>query len=244
MSTRHAGGLVSETLRRDPAAAKTPGAEPAAATDGDCIRVLIIEAHPIVRWALGRMTDRERDLNTVGTAEDVDEAIELIADLRPNVVTLSIEVGHTPMELGRVPELRELFPSLGVVVLASEPDDDLLFQSLDVEASAFVIKRAPVDEILSAVRHAAVASGSFSATGLADALRRRNAADRRPVLADRDREVLRMLHCGMSTNDVAKRMYVSHSTAKSRIAHLYHSLGAANRAQALMAAVRMGLIEP
>jgi DNA-binding NarL/FixJ family response regulator len=219
-------------------------ADPAVSAERSCTEVLVIEAHPIVRWALARMADREHDLASVGTAEDVDAALPLIADLRPAVVTLAIETGQQPNELHRVPELRERFPSLGVVILASEPDDDLLFRALDAGASAFVIKRAPVEEILSAVRHAAVASGSFSATGLADALRRRSVAASRPALAARDREVLEMLHRGMSTGEVAKTLYVSHSTAKARIAHLYDKLGAANRAQALMSAVRLGLIEP
>ncbi|MGN6609579.1 MAG: LuxR C-terminal-related transcriptional regulator [Jatrophihabitans sp.] len=207
-------------------------------------KVLVVEAHPIVRWALARMADREHDLASVGTAESIDEALPLIAELRPVVITLAIETGQDQTELDRVPELRTRFPELGVVVLASEPDDELLFRALDVGASAFVIKRAPVEEILSAVRHAAVASGSFSATGLADALRRRSVAASRPALAARDREVLDMLHRGMSTAEVARTLYVSHSTAKARIAHLYDKLGAANRAQALMAAVRLGLIEP
>jgi DNA-binding NarL/FixJ family response regulator len=210
----------------------------------DSVRVLIIEAHPIVRWALARMADRERDLTSIGATETVDEALSLIDQLRPEVITLAVEAGAASHDMDRLPELRRRHPDLGIVVLASEPDDELLFQALEHGASAFVIKRAPVEEILSAVRHAAVASSSFSCTGLADALRRRTAAAARPKLADRDRDVLTMLHEGMSTSEVAKRLYVSHSTAKARIAQLYDKLGAANRAQALMAAVRLGFIQP
>ena len=208
-----------------------------------CTGVVVVEAHPIVRWALVRMTDHARDLDALGAAESIAEAIPLIERLEPAVVTLAID-NHSSAELDPVGRLRTRFPSLGIVILAAEPDDDLLFRALELGASAFVVKRAPVEEILSAVRHAAVAAGSFSSTCLADALRRRAAAASRPRLADRDREVLAMLQQGMSTAAVAKQLYVSHSTAKARIGHLYDKLGASNRAQALMAAVRLGLIEP
>src|SRR4051794_26990202 len=145
-SDRPAGGGTLSTMHAVPPVAVMD--------DRACIRVLIVEAHPIVRWALSRMTDRERDLNCVGSAEGVDDAVPMIEAQRPDVITLAIETNHVPMEINRLPELRRLYPSLGIVVLASEPDDDLLFQALEHGASAFVIKRAPVDEILSAVRHA------------------------------------------------------------------------------------------
>src|SRR5216683_3268261 len=98
-------------------------------------------------------------------------------------------------------------------MLTSSGEDDLLFRALETGASAFVAKTAPVAEVIAAIRHAAVAASSFTAVGLAGALSRRRTA-----------------------------MYVSQSTAKTYVARLYDKLGAANRSQALMTAVHLGLI--
>jgi DNA-binding NarL/FixJ family response regulator len=75
------------------------------------------------------------------------------------------------MDLAR--ELRDRYGTLGIVILTSDGDDDVLFRALDTGASAFVSKLAAVSEILGAIRHAAVAASSFSSAGLAQALRRR-----------------------------------------------------------------------
>lgn len=118
----------------------------------------------------------------------------------------------------------------------------MLFRALDTGASAFVAKTAPIAEILGAIRHAAVAASSFTASGLAVALSRRQVAQGRFALSPRESEVLMLLRDGLSTPAIARRIYVSPSTAKTYITRLYDKLGATNRAQALMIAVQHGLI--
>ncbi|HEX2313786.1 MAG TPA: LuxR C-terminal-related transcriptional regulator, partial [Thermomonospora sp.] len=97
----------------------------------------------------------------------------------------------------------------------------------------------PRTEIVAALRHAAVAPGSFTAAGLAQALARRRSGE---LLSPRERQVLTLLMDGRSIAAIASTMHLSHSTAKTYTARLYEKLGAANRTQAVMAALRMGLI--
>jgi len=120
--------------------------------------------------------------------------------------------------------------------------DDQLFGALEAGASAFVPKTAPADEVVAAARHAASSPNAFTAADLAEAMKRRLAPSG-PQLSPRESQVLRLLADGMSVAGIAKQLFVSESTAKTHISKLYEKLGAANRAQALMTALRLGLLE-
>src|SRR5207247_491683 len=95
---------------------------------------------------------------------------------------------------------------------------------------------------VAAARHAASAPSAFTAADLAEAMKRR-LAPTGPQLSPREGQVLRLLADGMSVAGIAKQLFVSESTAKTHISKLYEKLGAANRAQALMTALRLGLLE-
>ena len=138
--------------------------------------------------------------------------------------------------------LRKSSSTVGIVVLTMYAGDDQLFGALEAGASAFVPKTAPADEVVAAARHAAASPSAFTAADLAEAMKRRLAPSG-PQLSPREGQVLRLLADGMSVAGIAKQLYVSESTAKTHISKLYEKLGAANRAQALMTALRLGLLE-
>jgi len=140
-------------------------------------------------------------------------------------------------------QFRDRYPDLGIVMLTSQQADDVLFRALENGVSAFVGKTAPLDEVLGAIRHAAVAASSFTASGLATAVARRRTMQDRLALSPRETEVLRLLHDGLSVPAIALEMFISVSTAKTYVARLYEKLGAASRGQALMAAMHHGLIQ-
>ena len=166
----------------------------------------------------------------------------MVATARPNVVTVDVVLPDCDgLELAR--ELRERYADLGIVMLTSLQEDDVLFRALASGVSAFVPKTAPLPEVLSAIRHAAVAPSSFTASGLAIAVARRRAMQDRLALSPRETEVLRLLHDGLSVPAIAVEMFISVSTAKTYVARLYEKLGATNRAQALMTAMHHGLIQ-
>jgi DNA-binding NarL/FixJ family response regulator len=128
-------------------------------------------------------------------------------------------------------------------MLTSQQEDDVLFRALENGVSAFVTKTAPLEEVLCAIRHAAVAPSSFTASGLATAVARRRTMQDRLALSPRETEVLRLLHDGLSVPAIAQEMFISASTAKTYVARLYEKLDAPNRAQALMTALHHGLIQ-
>jgi DNA-binding NarL/FixJ family response regulator len=206
------------------------------------IRLVVVDGHTLIRYALRRLVEEQQDIELAGESPTAGGAAALVTELEPDVVTVDVALPDgNGLALAR--ELRDRFGSLGIVVLTSQGEDDVLFRALETGVSAFVPKTAPVEEILGAIRHAAVAASSFTAAGLADALARRRDVSERLALSPREREVLRLLQEGLSIPTIARTMYVSQSTAKTYVARLYDKLGASSRAQALMTALQLGLIQ-
>jgi DNA-binding NarL/FixJ family response regulator len=204
------------------------------------VRVVIAGEHPLLCWALRRVMDDTNDLRAVAEAATFDAAVNQVFSLQPDVVVVDCSWAEG-WRLAR--DLRDRYRDLGIVILTAEGSDDLLFRALDTGASAYLNKAASVTEVLGAIRHAAVAARTFSAAGLAQALRRRSENSDRMTLSPRERQVLCLLRDGHSVPEVAATIYVSLSTAKTYVARLYEKLGANNRAQALMTAVQLGLFD-
>ncbi len=161
-------------------------------------------------------------------------------ELQPDVVVTDIRLPDgSGLDVTR--RLRAAQPSLGIVVLTMYAGDDHLFGALDAGASAFVPKNSPVDEVVAAARHAYVSPNAFSAAELAEAMKRRLTPSG-PQLSARESQVLYLLADGMSVAGISKKLYISESTAKTHISKLYGKLDAGNRAQALMTALRLGLL--
>jgi len=206
------------------------------------IRTVVVDAHTLTRYGLSVLAGQHSDIEIVAETGSAGDAPRVIAAATPDVVTIDVGLPDGDgLQLARA--LRDRYATLGIVVMTSSGEDDVLFRALDNGVSAFVLKSAPVEEVLGAIRHAAVAATSFTATGLVEALSRRRAADSRYPLSPRERQVLLYLMDGMSTPAIARAMFVSQSTAKTYVARLYDKLGANNRAQALMTALRHGLVQ-
>jgi DNA-binding NarL/FixJ family response regulator len=207
------------------------------------VKVAIIDSHTLARYGMAGLVAEQPDLEIAGEAAFGRDAVAIITQAEPDVVVLDAELPDMDsMHLAR--ELRDRNPHLGIVLLTSSGQDDVLFRALESGASAFVTKATPVAELLAAIRHAAVAANTFSATGLATAMARRNQPTSRTTLSPREAEVLALLGQGLSIPAIAGVMFVSQSTAKTYVARLYDKLEASNRTQAIMAAMRMGLLVP
>jgi DNA-binding NarL/FixJ family response regulator len=206
------------------------------------IRVVAIDGHTMTRYGLAQLLGSHSDLEMVAEVARAADAARVVATMRPNVVTLDVTLPDGDgLQLAR--ELRDRYPDLGIVLLTSDGQDDILFRALETGVSAFVTKSAPAGELLGAIRHAAVAATSFTAKDLALALARRTTASTaRLTLSPREGEVLALLGQGLSVPAIARSMFVSQSTAKTYVARLYEKLGASNRSQALMTGLRQGLI--
>ena len=204
------------------------------------IRLLVVDEHALIRLGLTRLLAGIADVDLVGEAGTVAEAMALVEETRPTVVVFDTALPDGDgWDLART--LRAANPTLGLVLLSSTGDDATMARALDEGLSAFVTKDAQPSNVLAAVRHAAHAPRSFNAVGLAAALARRRAST--GMLSQRERQVLSLMRDGISLPGIADRLAVSEATVKTYVARLYTKLRVNNRSQALMAAVTHGLLD-
>lgn len=205
------------------------------------IRVLLVDDHALIRDGLRRAFEQTDDLEVVGEAASCEEALAMVRALAPDVAVIDVNLGDgNGIELVKL--LRGQRADLGLVVCTMYEGDEQLLGALEAGASGFVLKSAPADDVVAAARQAAGAPSSFTANDLAGAMRRRMLA---PAvrLTPREGEILALLAEGVSVAVLSQRLYISQSTAKTHMSKLYEKLGASNRTQAIMAAVRLGLVK-
>jgi DNA-binding NarL/FixJ family response regulator len=202
--------------------------------------VLLVDDHELIRQGLRRAFERQKDFEVVADVGTIEEAQALLSSA-PDVAIIDLRIGDgNGLDLVRA--ARAARPEMGIVVLTMYAGDEQLFAALEAGASAFVSKDAPTDEVIAAARHAFAAPRSFSAADLAEALQRRGQPSG-PQLSPRETEVLTLLAEGLSVAAISKRLFISESTTKSHISSVYEKLGVNNRASAVMAAIRAGLVQ-
>ena len=210
------------------------------------ISVALVDDHAVVREAVAGMLDAQDEITVVGQAGSLTEGLALVDRLltAPPEGRLVAVVDVTMPDgsgLSLVRTARERSKDIGLVVLTMLNDDTTLLEALDAGASALVRKSAPSEQVISAVRRAAEMPGEFTASGLAEAMRRHADAPQTNLTA-REAEVLRLLVEGSSVAQVGRQLFMSPSTVKTHIGKIYEKLGAHNRASAVIAAVRLGLV--
>jgi DNA-binding NarL/FixJ family response regulator len=203
--------------------------------------VILIDDHELIRQGLRRAFERDQAFRVVGEAGSGAEARTLVAEVDPDVAIVDIRLPDVS-GLDLVRELRDHSERMGIVVLTMYSGDEHLFGALEAGASAFVAKDAPAEDIVAAARHAAISPRAFTASDLAEAMRRRLQPSG-PRMSPREADVLGRLAQGLSVAQIAAELYISESTTKTHISKIYEKLGATNRAQALMSALRLGLIK-
>jgi DNA-binding NarL/FixJ family response regulator len=204
------------------------------------LNVLLIDDHELIRDGLGAVIDLEDDLNVVGTAATVAEGIAAYERLRPDVVITDLQMQDgTGLDVVRT--LRKQDDTVGLVVLTMHAGDEQIFAAMQAGASGFVGKDAPSTEVIKTARHAAVSPKAFVCAGLVGAMMRRHSGES-TALTEREHDVLVLLAEGLNAASIGAKLYLSESTTKSHIARIYQKLGAANRAQALVTAMRIGLL--
>ena len=203
--------------------------------------VLLVDDHELIRQGLARAFERDDDMTVVAQAGSVAQGLAAFGSHQPDVIVSDLQLPDGN-GLDLVRSVRTVSDSVGVVVLTMHAGDDQIFAAMEAGASAFVGKDSKSSEVVSAAKHAAVAPRTFLCSGLGAAMVRRAAAPSTPKLSGREEEVLYLLADGLGTGEIAAQLFMSESTAKTHITHIYQKLGATNRAQALVTAMRAGLL--
>jgi DNA-binding NarL/FixJ family response regulator len=205
-------------------------------------RVVLVDDHQLIRDGLRLAFDEAAGFAVVGEAGSLREAERMIHLRRPDVVVTDVRLPDGD-GIGFTAALRARYPRLGIVVLTMYAGDEQLFAAHDAGASAFVGKDARSDEVVTAARHAVRHPTSFTATDLAAAVQRRARGPVGPQLSAREQQVLDLLVTGLKVESMARRLHVEPTTVKTHIQNIYAKLGAGNRVEAVMSAIRLGLID-
>jgi DNA-binding NarL/FixJ family response regulator len=215
------------------------------------IRLLIADDQELVRIGFRLLLDAQDDLEVVGEAADGEQAIALARELRPDVILLDIRMPRVD-GIEAIGRLQALEPPPRVLVLTTFDLDEYVFGALRAGAAGFLLKDAPKDALVQAIRviHAGDALLSPSVTRrLVEDYARRGEPTQPPeaILRDltpREREVLVLVARGMSNAEIAERLVVSEATVKSHVGSILLKLDLRDRVQAVVLAYETGLVHP
>jgi DNA-binding NarL/FixJ family response regulator len=211
------------------------------------LRVVIADDQPLMRAGFKAVLEATGEIEVVAEAGDGEEAVAAARAHRPDVVLMDIRMpGVDGIEATR------RLPGQRVLILTTFGLDDYIIAALRAGASGFLLKDAPTEQVLDAVRAVAagdaVLSPAVTRRLLDQVGRRLPAAVSREhgldALTEREREVLRMLAAGLSNNEIAQALVVSEATVKSHVSSLLGKLGLRDRVQAVIFAYETGLIAP
>ncbi|MFB9836761.1 response regulator [Actinoallomurus acaciae] len=202
------------------------------------IRLLIVDDHPIVRDGLRGVFAAEPDLEVVAEAADGAEAVRKAGDA--DVVLMDLRMpGMGGVEA--IDRLREAFPDVRVLVLTTFDTDSDVLPAIEAGATGYLLKDAPREELLRAVRSAARGESVLS-PAVAGRLMGRVRRPSDGTLSKREREVLALIADGTTNREAAKRLFVSEATIKTHLLHIYDKLGVRDRASAVGEAYKRGLL--
>ncbi|HLT16502.1 MAG TPA: response regulator transcription factor [Acidimicrobiales bacterium] len=211
------------------------------------IRLLLADDHRMLREGLRRSMIDE-GFEVVGEADNGEEAVRLAGELRPDVVLMDVSMPEMDgVEATRA--IARMDDGPRVIMLTMHADADVLADAIRAGATGYLVKDCSVDEVAEAVRLAASGETALSpqlAATMLDEVRRLEtpppAAEEDRVITKREEEVLQLIADGCSTPEVAARLYISQKTVKNHLASIYQKLDARDRTQAVLQAVRMGIV--
>jgi DNA-binding NarL/FixJ family response regulator len=207
-------------------------------------RVLLADDHTMLRQSLRRALT-ENGLDVVGEAGDGEAAARLAIDLQPDVVLMDVSMPVLDgVEATRV--IRDRAPAVQVVILTMHADKGVLDRALRAGAVGYLVKDCTMEEVVRTVQQAASGETTLSAelagAMLAEAVQPMADVPAESIITRREEEVLQLIAEGLSTTEVATRLFISVKTVKNHLASVYQKLDSRDRTQAVVRAVKMGII--
>jgi DNA-binding NarL/FixJ family response regulator len=228
---------------------------------GSSIRLLIVDDHPVVRDGLTGMFTSAPDVEVVGQAGDGSEAVRLAQVLRPDVILMDLRMPGMD-GVAAITELAGQGHAARVLVLTTYDTDSYVLPAIEAGATGYLLKDAPRDELLRAVRAAAGGQAVLAPTVAARLMSRLREPDGGPPggpghpgrdalghpgwepLSQRELEILELVASGTTNREAAARLFISEATVKTHLLHIYAKLGVNDRAAAVAEGYNRGMLKP
>ena len=216
----------------------------------DKIKVMLVEDHVLVREGTRELLDREEDLQVVAEAGDGEEAVQLAAEHRPDVVIMDIAMPRlNGLEATR--QIKAAYPAIVVLVLTAYDDDQYIFAFLEAGAAGYVLKDVSTNDLIEAIRtvhagesvlHPAIARkvANYFARRAATQQPEQPAISALDQLTRRETEVLRLAAHSMTNREIADQLTISVRTVQGHLSSVFGKLGVGSRTEAVLCALRDG----
>ena len=211
------------------------------------IRLMLVDDHRMLRQGLRRSLEEE-GFYVVGEASDGEEAVRLVPAAKPDVILMDVSMP----DMDGIEATRRIIhndPDQRIVMLTMHADKDLIDAAIKAGAVGYLTKDCSTDEVIDAVKLAANGETALSpqlAKSMLTEVRKideKAAREEDRLVTKREEEVLQLIADGCSTPEVAQRLYISQKTVKNHLASIYEKLNARDRTQAVLLAVRMGIVK-
>lgn len=203
----------------------------------NAIRVLVVDDHPVVRQGLVTMLEEASDILVVGQAGNGQEALAVFRQEQPDVTLMDLRMPQMD-GVAAITAICTEFPAARIIVLTTYEGDEDIYQGLRAGAKGYLLKDAEPEELLSAIRAVQKGQKHIPPRVGAKLLERMTS----PELSDRELEVLQLITTGKSTQVISKTLHITERTVSFHINHILSKLGVEDRTQAVIVALRRGIV--
>jgi DNA-binding NarL/FixJ family response regulator len=209
------------------------------------IRVAIVDDQPLFTDGLGRMIGAQPETEVVGTAHDGESGVKMCLELKPDVVLMDISMPvMNGVEATR--KLRDLLPTARVLILTVHADDVHVFQGIKAGATGYLLKDCTPDDLSRAIR-TVYAGDTIMAPEIARkmllAFEEADEEPAAPQLTDRELQIITSLARGNGNKQIARGLSISEKTVRNHVSNIYKKLHVYDRTQAVLYAIREGLVD-
>lgn len=214
------------------------------------IRVLVVDDHNMVREGLVTILSYQSDIEVVGQARDGLQALEMLNQVRPNVVLLDMVMPNCD-GLSAIPQIKQISPNTQILVLSGFVENELIFKAIRAGAIGYLLKDVMREQLFQAIRDVSRGLASLQPSIALRVIREINREPlvetgcAAPSLTQREMDTLRLVGCGYSNQEIASELFVNERTIAKYVSNILAKLHLENRTQAALYAMREGLtIQP
>ncbi|MGP4068747.1 response regulator [Halobacillus sp. B29] len=213
------------------------------------ISIVIVDDHAVVRSGLMMLLDAVDDFGVIGEASEGNEAYQQVEEKNPSVVLMDLSMPHGKDGLSATSEIKKQFPETQILILTMHDDEEYLFRAIELGASGCILKNAPHEELVKAIRQVAGGDAYLypSATkrlmeDYMSKLKNGTTTDSYRLLSDREREVLALVAKGFANKDIAAQLVISVKTVEAHKARVMEKLQLKTRPELVEYAWKKGLL--
>ncbi|SEA84524.1 two-component system, NarL family, response regulator NreC [Thalassobacillus cyri] len=212
------------------------------------IKVLLVDDHAVVRMGLKMLLNSLPDMEVVGEASEGNEGIEMALEEKPDAILMDLSMPHGKDGLSATGELKKLLPETAILILTMHDDEEYLFRAIQAGASGCVLKSAPHNELVNAIRSVCQGDAYLHPSAQKRLMEeylgnlKEDGSDTYQLLSDREKEVLTLIAKGYSNKEIAEKLVISVKTVETHKGNLMEKLQMKTRPELVSFALKKGLL--